>query len=303
MALSAIYTVDDFWREAVRDMGDIHNVLSFEKFNLVNRACQLTQGLMADVVAESYIRETTAVLSTTGKYYVSGASWDVDANRLTATMDTVWASTDVGNLVVFRDGTSVYIGTITAWVSTTVVTLTGDNLPSADIATLEDVLMAGTTITNSQIDISSLRLLRYGTQLNLNLKSTITNQFETLPRSSFNAWSESKPQNRNTIAWTLVGTGLYLKRGSSLSSYGTITIEYPSLPTTVTTTTEYVDLLDGAMVQIGIATLRANIQRRMNIPITESDKNDVGKLITALYNSFNQDIKKEFVEQKLESLL
>lgn len=302
MALSN-KTAGYFWREAARDLDVETPLFAFEKYNLMNRVQELTQGMFADIVAESYIRETTAVLSTTGKYYVSGASWDADTNQLTATMDTVWSSSNLGNLVIFRDGTSVYIGTITAWVSTTVVTLTGDNLPTADIATVSYVMMAGTTISNSQIDISSLKLLRYGTQLNLNLKSTITNQFETLSRSSFNAWSSTVPQNRNKIAWTLVGTGLYLKRGSSLSSYGTMTLEYPSLPTAVTGDSDYIDLLDGMMVQIGIISLRSKIQRRLGKPTDETDRSEAKELINALYNSFNQDIKKEFVEQKLESLL
>lgn len=297
-------TAGEFWREAVEDLGDIPvSAPHFSKYLLINRAQEMVQGMFADLVGEAYMRESTPVLSTDGKYYSSGASWDADTNYLTATMSTSWASTDVGNIVIFRDSSSVYVGWVYEWISTTVVKLSGDNLPTADIATVNDVLMAGNTITNGQIDISTLRMLRYGTQLNINLKSTVTNSFETLSRASFNAWNTTAPQNRNKIVWTLVGTSLYLKKGSSLSSYGVLVIEYPSLPEEVSLDTDKIDLLDGTMMQIGIATLRAMVQRRLSLPISEADKEATQKLIYQLYTSFNQDINKELVEQKLESLL
>ena len=302
MALSD-KTAAYFWREAVRDINVDIEPLAFEKYNLINRTQEMVQGMFADLVGEAYLKETTAVLSTTGKYYVSGASWVASTNSLTATMDTAWASSDVGNLVVFRDGTSVYVGTITSRTSGTVVVLAGDNLPSADIATLEDVLMAATTLTGDSLNISSLRLLRYGTQLNVTIRSTVTDQIETLPRESFPKFNTTSPQNRNKIAWMLVGDTVYLSKGSSLSSYGTITIQYPALPTDVTSDSDYVDLLDGNMLQIGIAMLRAKVQRRLSVPIPDEDKRDVRDLVMMLYNSFGQDVKKELVEQKLESLL
>ena len=299
------YTVSEYIRNATRDIPQYeqNSAVYTERYDLINRVQELVQGMFADLVAEAYMTETTAVLSTTGKYYSSGASWDTDTDSLTATMDTSWASTDVGNLVIFRDGTSVYVGTITSRTSATVVVLTGDNLPAADIATVNDVMMAATTISGDSINVSSLKILRYGTQMNINLRSTVTDQFDTLARSAFFKWDSTDPRKRNTIAWTLIGTTIYLNKGSDVSSYGTITIEYPSLPTVVSADGDTVDLLDGAMAQIGLNVLRAKIQRRLQLPIPEGDKNDTRELITMLYNSFNQDVKKELVEQKLESLL
>lgn len=297
-------TAAEFWREAVEDLGDIPvSVQHFSKYLLINRVQELVQGMFADVVAEAYIEETTAVLSTTGKYYVSGASWTASTNSLTATMNTAWSSSDVGNLVVFRNGTSVYVGTIASRTSDTVVVLAGDNLPTSDIGTVNDVMMAATTVSGDSINIGSLRLLRYGNQLNLTIKSTVTNNVETISREAFQKFNASAAQNRNKIVWALYGNTIYLAKGSNLSSYGTLTIAYPSLPTMVSTDSDNISLLDGAMAQIGINVLRAKIQRRLGIPIPETDKNDTRELIKMLYTSYNQDIKKEFIEQKLESLL
>lgn len=301
MSLSNLYTVDAFWTEAVRDLGNVHNVLKFEKFNLVNRACQLAQGLMADVVSESYITDTVVMNSTTGKYGTTG-TFVAATGVLTATMDTGFSASDLGNMVILRSGTSVYVGTIHSRTSATVVTLTGDNLPTSDQASFNTITMATTTPSGTILDFSSVSMLRYGSQLNLQILSTSTDQVVCYPREGFNRWDNTLATNRNTIIYTIVGTSVRLDKGSSVSSYGTITFRYPRIPYTVSLTTEYVDLLDGSMVQVGIMLLRGMIQKRLSLPI-DVDKNAIAEQIVAVYRSLNGEVKKEEVESKIEGLL
>lgn len=303
-ALSTKYTVADFWKQAIFDIpeGKASQLPDFTRYELINRVEEVVQGQFADVVAEAYMDYTTMVPDpTAGKYYVSGASWDVDLMQLTATMDTNFTSADVGKFVVFNNGATVYCGTIISRQSNTVVTLQGDNLPAADIVTVTYVLVLNTLPSGDTLDVSSVKLLRYGNQLNLQLRSTLTNTVVNFPREGFPGFITTG-KNRNTIIWALVGTTLYLKKGDSLSTYGTLTLWYPRLPLTVSADTDNIDLLDGAMIQIGIVVLRNLIARRLDLPI-DTDKEQLRELVVALYNSMKGSVSKEELKSKVEALL
>src|SRR3990167_3375626 len=212
MALSNLMTVADFWREANRDLNSPPNVLAFEKFHLINRVCQITQGLLADVVSEAYMKDTTAVPSTTGKYGTTG-TFAVATGILTATMNSDFGSGDIGNMIVLRTGANVYIGQISTQTSGTVVVLSGDNLPATDVASFDTITMASTTPTGDTVNIGSLRMLRYGSQVRLQILSTATTQVVVVKIEDFPTWPTAAPQNSNTIIWTLVGKNVQLKRG------------------------------------------------------------------------------------------
>jgi len=301
MALSKLYTAKDFFIEATRDIPNYpeNDATYNERFNLIGRSCQIAQGLCADVVSESYMTPVVAVFSTTGKYGTTG-TFNATTKVLVATMSSSFASTDVGNMVILRVGTAVYVGTISVYTSATTVTLTGDNLPSTNQASFDTITMAGTTPSGSSIDISSLNILRYGNQLNLQLLSTSTTQVVAYPRESYPRWSTTSTQNSNTIIWTLVGNTVALNKGSAVSSYGTLTFWYPRVASSVAGDTDYVDLLDGAMVQMGIIILRTIIQRRLNIPV---DKEAVTEEVTSIYRSLGGEKKKEEIQMKIDALL
>jgi len=267
MALSNIYTGTLFWNAATREIKAYkqNDLVYAERFNLINQACQITQGLVADVVAEAYKRDTVAVLSTTGKYGTTG-TFTASTRALVATMDSSWSSVDIGNLVILRTGTTVYLGTVESYVSTTSVVLVGDNLPSTNVASFDTITMVGTTPTGSVISIASLRLLRYGSQLRLQLLSTATNSVLIEPSESFPRWRSGASQNLETIVWCLVGTLVYINKGDTLSSYGTLTFRYPALPDLIALDASYIDLIDGTMIQTGILVLKSLIEKRLGVP-------------------------------------
>lgn len=307
MALSTEYTSIDFFRQAVSEISQFkqNSKIFTQRFDLINGTQEAVQGQFADLVAEAYMTDATPVLNEVGKYYTSGASYVAATKRLTATMaETGWAVTDVGNMIMFRDGANIYVAEISQRISTTVVVISGDNLPAADIAAVSDVLMAATGVDGSSpIDISSLRMLRYSNQLGLRLESTATKYVIPLDPVAFQKFQPSAWSNKDKIGWMLQGNKLLVKLGSSLASGGTLKLWYPRLPYVITTDSEYVDLLDGAMVQIGILVLKTRIQKRLNLPVQPETVQEMQDKIGLLYNSFSGNIKKEEIQSKVEALV
>jgi hypothetical protein len=62
------------------------------------------------------------------------------------------------------------------------------------------------------------------------------------------------------------------------------------------------DLLDGAMMEIGVITLRGMIAKRANISY-EADKQDLQQKIVSLYQQLGGAITKEKTEQVIEALV
>ena len=261
----------------------------------------MAQGLVADIVSEAYQKDTTAVLSTTGKYGTTG-TFTAATNTLVATMSSNFASIDVGNMIILRTGTTVYVATIQSYISTTSVVLYGDNLPITDVASFDTITMAGTTPTGTVINISSLRLLRSGSQLRLQLISTATENVNVELSESFPRWRTGASQNLNSIIWCLVGTNIYLNKGDSLSSYGTLTIRYPGLPDLVSLDADYIDLLDGIMVINGIMILRTLIEKRLGVQVSNNGTTIIDN-VQSMYRNAGNEQSKELIRAKVESLL
>lgn len=306
-ALSRIYTCKDFFDHATRDIKNFpeNDAVYNERFILIDRASQVTQAMFADIVSEAYLEDTTAVLSTTGKYGNTTASFNVSTKYLTVTLSAGgnWSSTDIGNAVMFHNGTDVYFGTIVDRLSNTVVKLSGDNLPSSNIS-VDYVIMSATSPTGDVISLASLRMLRYGSKLRLTIASTVTTVVDPVTVSAYNKFRSTAAQNMNRIVWQTIGDFLYLKKGWNLSSYGTLTIQYPRLPLQRTADGDYVDLLDGAMAEIGIIVLKNMIAQRALVQYDKSkDKEDLTKLIGSLYSTQGGEIAKELKQQKIESIL
>jgi len=289
-ALSNTYTTKQFFDNATREIKEFseNDVVYNERYLLTDRASELTQGLVADVVAESYMQDGTPALST-GKYGSSAMSYVASTKVLTATMSTAFASTDVGKFVVFRTGETTYGGTILTFTSTTVVVLTGMSLPSTDIATVDDLIVLATPPSGDVIDISTVRMLRHGTQERVKLFSTATTTIEKVNDYDYDKFPTTAIYNKNKIIWNLTGASIYLKKGSSLASYGTFTLRYPRLPLPVTADSDKVDLLDGSMVQLGIGVLKTLIERRLGIP--ETGKEELALLVQAVYREFTGEMK------------
>lgn len=289
MALSNDYTVASVWRSAIFDFDKEASFPEFTRFEIINRAQALTQSVVADVVAESYMTNLYPVVANAGKYGVSGMSYTAATKILTATLNVAFASTDEGKFVVFREGANIYGATILTYVSGTSVVLFGNDLPAADIAVIDDVLVVATTPSGDVYDVSKARMLRYGTQERIKLFSSLTDKVEKLSDIGFEQFTTTASYNKNKIVWNLSGTSLFLKRGFGLSSYGTLTFRYPRLPFLCSLDTDFVDVLDGNMAQLLIAITRNLIARRIG-KFDKERTDDIAFLIQAIYREFNREI-------------
>jgi hypothetical protein len=305
---SQLYTVKSGWRIATADIYDFeqNSPIYNERFELSNRIFQRVQGEFADLVAEYYTEDTDMVPNKTGRRYSSGASYVSATRTLTATMDTAFTANDKGKAVVITNNTGplIYLCSVDEYVSATSITVKGD-VPPADIATVNDVRLIGSTLIGDSVDISSLKLLRYSNLINrFTIFSTETDFVDVLSSEAYRRFPTTAPANRNRIVWNLVGDNVYLK--TALTSYGTLTFRGPRICAMITADTDRLPLLDGAMVQIGLIALKQLIISRMP-PGTPNDKDrdkaEMMDAINALYRSKGINEKENVIKDKAEALL
>lgn len=304
MSLSNDYTAGDVWNDAIFDFKEVaRQIPDFLRFHIMNRAQNLAQGLVADVVAESYLTDLTPVFDNASKVGVSAMSWTASTRTLTATMSVAFATTDEGKWVDFFDSTALtvgYGGTIQSYVSTTSVIVQGDNLPTSDIAIVSNLNVIATTPSGDALDISAAKILRAGTQDRIKLLSTVTNYTKSATDMELQQFYSSAPQNVNVILWNLVGVNIYLKKGSSLSTYGTLTFRYPRLPINVTLDADYLDVLDGSMMQLTICLTKTLIAKRLGV---EADyTQEIISDVQAIYRQFDREVKLQVISKKLENI-
>ena len=306
MALSDI-TVTEAWDRVRSDLKLTQNNPAYPfRFSDLNESIRMIVGLFYDLMASFYEQTTTLVPSTVGAYYVSGASWDVDLNRLTATMNRDFAASDVGCEVMFLDGSSVYLATVSAFVSVTVVELTGDNLPAADIAALEYVLLAKTAPTSDIASLSSIDMMRQGQQVRLKLFSSLitsTSAVRTKPATieEIKIFRASANQNKNLILFALSGNNLYLAKGSSLTSYGTLTLYYPGMPLDVTADASNLDIPKGTPYELAIMQWEKTLRRRNGMPEPDLTK-EIQTHIQNLYRTYGAEISATDEKERINKL-
>jgi len=301
-------TALEAWDRVQQDLGLSINSPAYPfRFSDQNEADRTVIGSVYDLVAPFYKTQVTLVPSTVGAYYVSGASWDVDLLRLTATMNRDFAASDVGCLVVFRDGNDIYLGTVNAFVSVTVVELAGDNLPAADIAALEYVLLSKTAPTSDIASLSSVDMARAGQEVSLNLFSSLTTSTSAVRTKEatieeIKTFRASGNQNKNLILFSLSGNNLYLAKGSSLTSYGTLTLEYPGWPTRVTTDASVKDVPDGSIYELCILQWEKMLRRRLGMAEPELTK-EIQTHIENAYTAFGRSLTFEARKEKIAKLI
>lgn len=303
MALSVSETAKSLWRKATRDIPNYEqgSALYLERFELMNRAIQYVIPQFADLLAPSYKVKTTAVPSTTGRYSTATGTWVASTNTLTITMDSNFSSSDIEHTVMFRVGTSVYLATIQSRTSNTAVVLHGDNLPTSN-QTVDYAMMASTGVTSDVLSLASLRMFRNGQQDTLEFESSSTTNVEYLKTLAFRKWSTTAQQNKNALAFMFAGVNLYMKKGSSTSSYGTIYPWYPKLPDLLAADADGVDVPDGAPMELVIFYLRSLIMIRLGQEVPNDDK-DLEVTIKRLYATYGSaKINNETVKQKASAL-
>lgn len=302
MALSKNWTYAKFWREAALGKEyDPTGNLEVARFEIINRAIECVANQFYDLMAIVFMRPVTIVPDTLGRYYVSGASWNASLSQLTATMDTNFGSGDVGKLIVFRVGPLVYDGQVTAFISTTVVTVTGSNLPATN-QTVDYVMLVSTTPTGNTIYIGDLKYMRSGQQIRLELESTATQFVKNVSSYEVRTFRASAGENVDRIVWALSGEEILLAKGSNIATYGTFTLRYPGTPINGTLDAQYIDLPDGAPMEIALLKARLLIAE-LGGPAAPPDADARMKVyIEMLYKTYAGEVSAETVVEKVKAL-
>jgi hypothetical protein len=298
MAQSKDVTASNIWHDAVRDLGTIGDVSRYDRFDLINRAVKTVSGQFYDLMSQSYM--TDAVISaSTSSVYDTGSTGTYIAATHTLALQTPSANittADIGKLVVFRIGSTVYTGTVLSIISTSSFTINSDSYPAGN-GTLAMVTILGTSNT---ISLANLRIMRTGANIRLELTTTSTATVRVVSQRDYDTFSTTGG-NIKTIVWCFSGDTIKLKKGDGLSSYGTITLHYPRVPDLVTSDASGIDLPDGAAIEIAIIYLRGLIQRRLNFPI-ENNEATIQQLVANMYQTFGQEVSAEVVKDKVLAL-
>jgi hypothetical protein len=304
MSLSRIYTAASFWREAVRDLGDVIDVPHWEKYNLINRSVRYVSSLFYSLMSNLYMTEVP-ITSSIGKYDATPASATYNATTKVVVLGSASASItsdDIGAIVTMRLTSSIYIAVLNSVVSTSSFVVSGLTLPSTNVSGFTEISISGTTVSSDEFSLSSLPIMMTGEQIKIELASTIASiTVKAGTQRSIDVFRPSAQQNLKTILWALNGDKVSLTKGDSVVSYNLI-VRYPRVPTDVSTDAEYIDLPDGMAIEIGIIYLKGLIKQRLTGK-KEIDEGQIQRLIQQLFTEFNQTYSEQIVKEKAQQII
>lgn len=299
--LSRDYTVADVWREAIRDIPQATSFPHFMQLPLVNRAQALISGLFYDLMSAFYMDDATIVPAATGAYSTSTGTYTASTKTLTIAMSSNFISSMIGNLIVFRVGSSVYVATILSITSTTSVVVGGYGLPASNQASVTEAIMAPTSVSSDIVSLSSMRVMMTGQQARLSIESSITNYISPVSMDELRVWRTSAAQNAAKIVYAISGQNVYLKHGSSLASCGTLTFHYPRVAKVMTASTDYIDLPDGVAIHLLIIMVRSLVAQRIGVQMPDVSQ-EISQKVQMMYQTFGAESTSEEIKKKVEAL-
>lgn len=305
LPLSKQWTAKEFFNHVRSEVGDVNPVLYAQRFRLINTVQGSVASLFYRLMIDAYMTPALLANDQTGNYSTSGGSWTVSTSVLTGAMSLPFTSADVGKWVFFcgSDGT-YYNGLISACMHAAGVKVIGQNLPISDYGKelrpapdIASIIMMPLLGTDAVIDLSTLTpaIMRTGEQEKVTLESTVTTAVLPLSLDEFRTFRTSR--DANSIAFTLEGEQLRLKKGTGLTSYGALILHYPRVPIDVNMNDDYIDLPDGPAVSIAMELLKARYLTKK-----KPDPNALRELVSGLYNQFGAMAATEEIKKKVESL-
>ena len=300
--LSRDFNAAQLWFNAKRDLGNIV-VPDWERFDLINRSISTVVGQFYDLLSQSYLTDAVINYSTGGKYDAGTGGTYIAATQVVTLNNpsSNLTNTDLEKLVVFRIGTTNYLGKVLSVLSTSTFKFDGDILPSVDGTIVDNSLsILDTTIQNDIISLSSLRIMRAGENIRIGLVSTATRTVKFMSQEELDTFT-TDGRNSKTIGWSFFGDVINTKKGDVLASYGTITIHYPRVPYLVSDDLDQIDLPDGTAIEIATIHLRDLIRKRIELP-PENNEALKQKLVGNLYQTFGQEASAEIIKEKALAL-
>lgn len=298
--LSRDYTVNSVWREAVRDFPADQQIPHYMALDIVNRAQSAVAGQFYDLMSQFYMTDATFSVSAAGSYSTASGTYTLATATLSIAMSTNFSASDVGKMIVFRMSSDVYIATVKTYLTASSVIVDGASLPSSGGA-VSYAILCPTSVTADYISIAAYRIMMTGQQVRMSIESSATSYVSSVSMDELRVWRSSAVQNKDRIVFSLSGEKIFLKKGTSLSSFGTLTIHYPRVPALMTAMTDYVDIPDGAATGLLISTVRSMVAPRIGIQL-QDQTNDIAQKVQAMYSTFAQEASAEEIIKKVQSL-
>jgi hypothetical protein len=245
--------------------------------------------------------DASVTLNGTAKYETVTGGTYVYSTR-TVTMNTPSASLssdDIEKTVMFRIDSIIYFGTVESVTSSSAFVFKSGTYPSVD-GTTDEILICATTLSGSTFPLSSLRIMRSGAQIKIEIASTATTTVKAGTMQEIDTFIGSG-QNSKTILWAFNGDYINFAIGDDLTNAGTLTVRYPRVPNLVTADSDKIDLPDGTAMEIAIINLRSLVQRRMKSP-PEDNEGELRVLIGNLLRTFGSEANDEIVADKARAL-
>jgi len=302
MALSRRWTVAKLMDHAMAQANVQDQVAYAQRHDLVNLVMQRVVDQFYSLMVQAYMTPAILTPDTTAKYATDATSSFTAATRTLTAADisSNFVAGDVGKIIVWRKSTTVSIGYIESITSTLAVVVVGDNLPSSDQATIDDVLVVPTAPSENYVSLTGLTLMRMGMPIKLEMESSVATAIEPVSLEGYRNFRTAAPQNRNKIVWAYDGDQILLKKGASLSTYGTLTLRYPRVPTLVVADSDYIDLPDGVAIVLALELLKRELLRRFKN--LEPNLEDLRAIVQDMFRTFQGAVQTEEIDEKVKAL-
>jgi hypothetical protein len=298
---SLVWTADSLFQAEAAMLADLEDIpLAWvQRFELVGLMQYKVVAAFYSVMAAHYMTPVYLQSDTAVNFSSGAASYSSSLRRLTAVMSAPFSPSDVGKIITFRTATEGYVGQVEAYVSATVVGVSGNMLPTVDIASVTDIMLLTTSITNDMISLASLPIMRSGDQVQLHLESSATSDVRAVGLPEIQRWQEADPRHSSGIVWCYSGDYLLLR--TALASYGTLRLNYPRSPRWPLVGTDKIDLPDGPVIALGGQMLRKMIDERYVHTGTKYD-NELAAGAQQVAQNYGLELTKESLKQKVDAL-
>lgn len=303
MALSKRWTAELVYKHAAAQFGDMDPVAYADRFNIVNLAQFTVVSNFYGLMSAAYMTPVTLTLTDIVKFATAGNANFTLLGSVLAASSVTFVPVDVGKMVVMRKGTSGWLGTILSYVDPNTVTLYGPQLPTSDQAALDEFMALDTSVTGAVLDISTLPIMRAGgPQVKLELECTGTTFLDTVSAEKYRTFRASDPVNYTKVVWYVSGNYIYVAWGDGLTSGpGTFTLRFPRVPIDVGADTDYVDLPDGAPIQLLLVVVKRMLDNRF-IKSKADYTAQLTEAVDSVMRTFGIVGKTEEIQNKVQTL-
>jgi hypothetical protein len=161
----------------------------------------------------------------------------------------------------------------------------------------------GVSSSSNKISLSGIRASLSGGQVGMIVESTGTTAVGAVTEEEISAFRSSAAQNLKRIVWAFSGDNLLLAKGSSLVTYGTLTLRYSRVPCLTTADTDLVDLPDGIPMEMAILKLKNLIALRVGEkPLPEADS-QMSSMLKTFYGQLGVQASLEEIKTKTAAIL